>query len=372
MGEVVSPSARTQAAASLLAQVRVGDDAAREQLCSLCLSIMLRWTRGHLPLAARDFAETADPVQIILLYALARIDRFESRHEAAFLANLRTALLNSLRNEIARSARHGWPVAVNEIDRGPSDRGAWDDPARLCEYERGLATLSPDDRAAVVLRIEFGFSFEEIAAAMERPSTNAARMLVHRAVDALSKPTQRDQDVNVLVEATDRYEREAVACLCAYGIWVSQINPRQARVFAWATGQLAKTDSIGADDLVMMVVGLRERLRRCAPLAPWRGKLAESDQDDWACTLDNVTSLMWEVKTDDNALRDQDWTYAWYNPASPNGSPGTEGHTLDCNGTLDELPGNTEHYVNAINAAGLSACADLTTGACPNSRKCTA
>ncbi len=42
--------------------------------------------------------------------------------------------------------------------------------------------------------------------------------------------------------------------------------------------------------------------------------------NDWACTLDNVTGLIWEVKTNDNGLRDKDWTFTWYNTdASTNG-----------------------------------------------------
>lgn len=30
------------------------------------------------------------------------------------------------------------------------------------------------------------------------------------------------------------------------------------------------------------------------------------------CVKDNVTGLVWEVKTDDGGLRDQDWTYTWF------------------------------------------------------------
>jgi hypothetical protein len=37
---------------------------------------------------------------------------------------------------------------------------------------------------------------------------------------------------------------------------------------------------------------------------------------DWSCVRDNVTGLIWEVKTDDGGLRDQDWKYTWYNPDS--------------------------------------------------------
>src|ERR1035437_6155284 len=33
---------------------------------------------------------------------------------------------------------------------------------------------------------------------------------------------------------------------------------------------------------------------------------------DWACTLDNVTDLIWEVKTT-SGLRSQIHTYTWYN-----------------------------------------------------------
>lgn len=36
-----------------------------------------------------------------------------------------------------------------------------------------------------------------------------------------------------------------------------------------------------------------------------------SDSKNWACTRDNKTGLIWEVKTDDNTSRDKDWGYYW-------------------------------------------------------------
>ena len=36
--------------------------------------------------------------------------------------------------------------------------------------------------------------------------------------------------------------------------------------------------------------------------------------DPWACVLDNVTGLIWEVKTNDNTLRDRDIGFTWYDP----------------------------------------------------------
>src|SRR5690606_34936481 len=48
-----------------------------------------------------------------------------------------------------------------------------------------------------------------------------------------------------------------------------------------------------------------------------------SGPGDWACTRDNVTGLVWEVKTDDGGQRDKDWLYTWYyaNPADNGGDP---------------------------------------------------
>ncbi len=34
----------------------------------------------------------------------------------------------------------------------------------------------------------------------------------------------------------------------------------------------------------------------------------------WSCVKDNVTGLIWEVKTDDSGLQDMGNIYSWYNP----------------------------------------------------------
>lgn len=66
------------------------------------------------------------------------------------------------------------------------------------------------------------------------------------------------------------------------------------------------------------------------------------------CVRDNVTGLVWEVKTDDGGLHDQNWTYTWYNTNSPDGNPGTAGSgTCYQSGRCD-----TEKFVQDVNAAG--------------------
>jgi len=57
----------------------------------------------------------------------------------------------------------------------------------------------------------------------------------------------------VVIEATGGYERLAAAALYDAGLPVAVVNPRQARDFAKATGQLAKSDSI--DCLVLARFG---------------------------------------------------------------------------------------------------------------------
>lgn len=82
-----------------------------------------------------------------------------------------------------------------------------------------------------------------------------------------------------------------------------------------------------------------------------------SGANDWACTRDNVTGLIWEIKTDDAGLRDKDWTYTWYDTESSvnGGNAGSEAGA-GCNSTLANC--NTTAFRDAVNAAGLCGATD--------------
>ena len=54
-------------------------------------------------------------------------------------------------------------------------------------YEAALAELSDAQQEAVILRVEFGYTFSEIAEATGSPSANAARMTVARALVRLGE-----------------------------------------------------------------------------------------------------------------------------------------------------------------------------------------
>jgi RNA polymerase sigma-70 factor, ECF subfamily len=52
----------------------------------------------------------------------------------------------------------------------------------LDRYERALATLEPDEREAIIGRVEMGYSYEELAEALGKPSADAARKAAQRAL----------------------------------------------------------------------------------------------------------------------------------------------------------------------------------------------
>jgi RNA polymerase sigma factor (sigma-70 family) len=60
-------------------------------------------------------------------------------------------------------------------------------------YERALATLTDDEQALIFLRLELGLSFEEIAEQLGKPSPDAARMAVKRAVKLLVSEMDRQR-----------------------------------------------------------------------------------------------------------------------------------------------------------------------------------
>lgn len=174
---------------TLIRRIQAGDGAARELLLRRFLPLLRRWAHGRLPRQMRDLNETDDLVQVTLVKAMARLDQFESAGPGAFLAYLRQALLNQVRDEIRRHQRR--PEHA-EIDIELSDP---DTPAlieqivgseRVRAYEQALAALPKRQQGLVVMRIEFGMSYPEIAAEVDS-TPDAVRVMVARAIVQLSR-----------------------------------------------------------------------------------------------------------------------------------------------------------------------------------------
>ena len=75
----------------------------------------------------------------------------------------------------------------------------------------------------------------------------------------------------------------------------------------------------------------------------------------WNCVKDNITGLIWEVKTDDGGLRDKDNTYTWYEPDnSKNGGNAGGQNGGGCIGSSCD----TFSYIQAVNAQALCGAGD--------------
>ncbi|WP_295457264.1 DUF1566 domain-containing protein [uncultured Thiodictyon sp.] len=86
------------------------------------------------------------------------------------------------------------------------------------------------------------------------------------------------------------------------------------------------------------------------------GNPLAASEPNWTCVRDNVTGLIWEVKTADGGWRDQNNTYSWYNPdpATNGGSAGS----LNLGVCTGGISCDTDGYVRAVNAQGLCGAAD--------------
>ncbi len=168
----------------LLSQARSGDAAARDELVRRLLPRLRRWAHGRLPQNARDLSDTDDLVQVSLLRALNHVSEFEPQREGAFLAYLRRIVLNAVRDELRRAGRRPARAMLDDSmpEPGPSVVERVIGREAMEAYEAALATLPDEQREAVIMRIEFGYTYPEIAEALGKPSANAARMAVSRAL----------------------------------------------------------------------------------------------------------------------------------------------------------------------------------------------
>lgn len=173
----------------LLERARDGDQTALEILFGRYLKPLEHWANGRLPRWARDATDTHDLVQDTLLSAFKKIGTFEPRREGAFLAYLRKAITNRVRDQIRRTGTR--PASATLEDSDHESPGSPLDDAIGVEtferYEAALARLDPLEREAIIGRVELGSSYDELARSLGKPSPDAARMAVARALARLAE-----------------------------------------------------------------------------------------------------------------------------------------------------------------------------------------
>jgi len=172
----------------LLARAQAGDAGALNDLCARYLPRLKRWAHGRLPAGMRGSLDTHDLVQDTLMQVIQRLHAFEPRHEGALQGYMHQALRNRILDEIRRAARRpSEPLDSAQPAQGSSPLEIVIGVAALERYEAALTRLKPEDREAIVARVEMGCPYAEVAELLGKPSIAAAHMAVSRALARLAK-----------------------------------------------------------------------------------------------------------------------------------------------------------------------------------------
>jgi DNA-directed RNA polymerase specialized sigma24 family protein len=109
---------------------------------------------------------------------------------------MRNAVLNRLRDELRRKGRA--PESTNlegiEAETADSPLEAAIGREKVEAYETALDCLKPEEREVIIARIELGYSYQELAVMLEKPSADAARKASERALVRLAEEMKRGRE----------------------------------------------------------------------------------------------------------------------------------------------------------------------------------
>ena len=178
---------------SLIMRARAGDSEALERLFARHRKPLLRWASGRLPQWARAIADTEDLVQETLVSTFKKIGDFEPRRVGALQAYMRQAVLNRIREELRRKGRQPEVTDLDDIEddsvSSPLEQAISREAVE--RYERALERLKPEEREAIIARIEMGCTYDELADALGKPTPDAARKAARRALVRLAEELGR-------------------------------------------------------------------------------------------------------------------------------------------------------------------------------------
>jgi RNA polymerase sigma factor (sigma-70 family) len=177
----------------LLAEARAGRRSALDIIFSRQYNALVRWTRGRLPSWARGTTDTADIVQDALTRVLGRVDRIDVPGKGALAAYLRRSIQNRILDEMRYVGRR--PSADLETvqlqDRSPSAFETLVSAQDQERYKAALTRLSSLDRELIVGAVELGYNHEQLALATGKPTPDAARVGLIRAIKRLVDDMKR-------------------------------------------------------------------------------------------------------------------------------------------------------------------------------------
>lgn len=172
----------------LMQRAKAGDSPSLDRLLSRYRPRLQRWCSGRLPRYARDFTDTEDLVQESLMGLVRTFDTFDYRGEWSIQAFLRKAATNRIRDAMRRFGSRPSAVELSEslasATLSPLEEAMGQEA--FGRYLRALDALDDEEREAVIARVELGCSHAEVMQLVDKPSPEAARMFVARALTRLA------------------------------------------------------------------------------------------------------------------------------------------------------------------------------------------
>ena len=172
----------------LIQKAKTGDEAAIEQLLARYRPRLFRWASGRMPAYARDFTDTEDLIQVALLGLVRNFATFRYEGEWSLQAYLRRSVVNGIREQLRKRVRtpemQELPVDLKARDQCPYEQAVGKEVFE--RYNRALEQLTAMEQEAVVAWVELGCSHREILLLTEKPSVDASRMFVSRALEKIA------------------------------------------------------------------------------------------------------------------------------------------------------------------------------------------
>ena len=181
------PAAEAETSFELVKRARAGDRIAEERLFARYLPRLQRWARGRLPRGARPALDTGDVVQEVLSRAIRSFATFEAHHEGSFPAFLRTILTNRLHDLERVDQRRPPPRALetgvdDPVSPAPSPLDLAEGSEQRQRFDAAMQCLKPHDQELIFMRMELGYTYDEMASMLGRSNANAIRIATRRAM----------------------------------------------------------------------------------------------------------------------------------------------------------------------------------------------
>ncbi len=171
----------------VLRAARDGNPGALDRARQRYIQSARRWFRLRLPRRSQRSADIDESILTAFSGALASL-YFAAGGEASFQLCFRRNLEARIEAVKARTATD----ETETLDQLSSPIEDAIGPEASARYEMALNQLTPPDQAAIVGRIEFGFSYPDLADILEQSSPDAAKAAVAEAVLRLTEAMSQE------------------------------------------------------------------------------------------------------------------------------------------------------------------------------------